>query len=96
MVVARIEGAERVLVHELDLSYAILGWSSFLRGGEALKEKYGEAVGFHYSPREDVGLFWSNDPAKPIGAMVRSIGGEEIDAQVERNRRLQDAARGGP
>ena len=53
----------------------------------------GERVGFHYEPREDTGLFWSNDPATTIGVMVRSIGGEEIDAQVERNRRLQDAAR---
>ena len=27
--------------------------------------------------------------------MIGSLGLEEIDAQVERNRRLQDAARGG-
>ncbi|MDG3006891.1 carbon-nitrogen hydrolase family protein [Paludisphaera mucosa] len=90
---ARIEGPDRVLVHEIDLSYAILGWSGFLRDGEALREKYGERVGFHYDPREDVGLFWSNDPATTIGAMVRSIGGEELDVQVARNRKLQDAAR---
>ena len=29
-----------------------------------------------------MGLFLSNDPATPIGAMVRSIGGEELDAQL--------------
>ena len=40
-----------------------------------------------------MGLFWSNDPATPIGAMVHSIGGEELDAQLARNRRLQNAAR---
>ena len=33
-----------------------------------------------------MGLFCSNDPATPIGAMVRSIGGEELDAQLARNR----------
>jgi predicted amidohydrolase len=96
MVAARIEGSAsaRVLVHEVDLSYAILGWSGFLKEGEALREKYGDRVGFHYDRREDMGLFWSNDPATTIGAMVRSIGGEDLDAQVDRNRRLQDAAQG--
>jgi hypothetical protein len=53
-------------------------------------------VGYHYEPREDLGLFWSNDPGTTVGAMVRSLGLEEIDAQVRRNRRLHDAARGGP
>lgn len=96
MVAARIEEPSRVLVHEIDLSHAILGWSGFLRNGEALRERYGDRVGFHYDPREDVGLFWSNDPATTVGAMVRSIGGEEIDAQVERNSRLQGSALGSP
>jgi hypothetical protein len=27
----------------------IIGWSSFLRNGQALKDKFGEKVGFHYS-----------------------------------------------
>jgi hypothetical protein len=40
-------------------------------------------------------LFWSNDPATTIGAMIRSIGGEELDRQIERNERLYSAARGG-
>jgi predicted amidohydrolase len=93
LVAARIEQPATVLVHEIDLSYAILGWSGFLRNGEALREKYGERVGFHYDSREDVGLFWSNDPKTTIGTMIRSIGGESLDDQVARNRRLQDTAR---
>jgi predicted amidohydrolase len=88
MVAARIRKPSHVLVHEIDLSHAILGWSSFLKEGNALKEKYGDRVGYHYDREEDMGLFWSNDPGLTIGAMVRSIGGEELDAQVERNRRL--------
>jgi hypothetical protein len=89
MVSARLVPPERVLVHEIDLSHAILGWSGFLKNGEVLREKYGEKVGFHYDTREDMGLFWSNDPGTTIGEMIRSIQGEELDLQVERNRRLQ-------
>ncbi len=88
MTAAQILPPQRILVHELDLSYAILGWSSFLHNGQALKDKFGDKVGFHYSAREDMGLFWSNDPATPIGTMIRSIGGELLDDQVGRNRHL--------
>jgi len=90
MVAAQIVPPERILVHQIDLSYGILGWSSFLHNGQALKDKFGDKVGFHYSTREDMGLFWSNDSAKTIGAMIRSIGGEELDRQVERNGRLSE------
>ncbi len=93
MIAAQALPPERVLVHQLDLSFAVLGWSSFLDNGEALRKKFGEKVGFHYSTREDMGLFWSNDPTTSIGAMVRAIGGEELDLQVERNRHLHTAAR---
>jgi acetyl esterase/lipase/predicted amidohydrolase len=96
LVAAQVEGREEVLVHQIDLSYAILGWSAPLRNGEAFTEKFGRKFGFHYEPREDLGLFWSNDPAMTIGEMLRELGLEENDAQVDRNRRLQDAARGGP
>jgi beta-ureidopropionase len=92
LVAARVQQPGKVLVHEIDLSYSILGWSSFLENGEALRRKFGDRVGFHYETREDVGLFWSNDPRTTIGDMVRAIGGEEIDAQVERNRRLHQRA----
>lgn len=95
LVAAQVERQGEVLVHRLDLSFAVLGWSAPLDNGKALTEKYGDRVGYHYEPREDIGLFWSNDPETTIGRMIRSLGLEEIDAQVERNRRLQDAARGG-
>lgn len=96
MVAAQIEGSSGVLVHEIDLSFAVVGWAPHLADGKALREKYGDAVGYHYSRREDLGLFWSNDPKTPIGTMVRTLGLEEIDAQVARNRRLQDDARARP
>jgi predicted amidohydrolase len=93
LVAARVESPGKALVHQLDLSYAVLGWSANLRDGKALSDKYGERVGYHYEPPEDLGMFWSNDPQLPIGAMIRELGLEEIDAQIARNRRLQDAAR---
>jgi predicted amidohydrolase len=96
LVAAQVEEAGKVLVHQLDLSYAVLGWSVPLRDGKALREHFGDKVGYHYEPRQDLGLFWSNDPHSTIGEMIQSLGLEEIDAQIERNRRLQDAARGGP
>jgi predicted amidohydrolase len=96
LIAAQVEQQGKVLVHELDLSYAVLGWSAPLNNGKALTKTYGERVGYHYEPREDLGLFWSNDPKTTIGEMIRSLGLEEIDAQVARNRRLQDAAREQP
>lgn len=93
MPAAQIEGSDGILVHEIDLSYALLGWSPTLEDGKALDRKFGDKVGHHYSRREDFGLFWSNDPATSIGAMYRSLGLEEVDVQVERNRPIQEAAR---
>jgi predicted amidohydrolase len=88
MVAAQILPPDRILVHQIDLSYGIVGWSSFLQNGRALTDKFGSKVGYHYSSREDMGLFWSNDATTPIGAMLRSIGGELLDNQITRNRQL--------
>jgi hypothetical protein len=62
LMAAQVESPGTVLVHQMDLSYALLGWSAPLRNGQALTEAYGDRVGYHYEPREDLGLFWSNDP----------------------------------
>jgi predicted amidohydrolase len=96
LIAAQVERQGEILIHQIDLSFAVLGWSEPLQNGKALADRYGGRVGFHYEPREDLGLFWSNDPKTTIGAMIRSLGLEEIDAQVARNQRLQNAARGGP
>jgi predicted amidohydrolase len=93
MMAAQILPPERVLVKQVDLSYLILPWQPALRNGEALREKYGKKVGYHYSEAEDRGLFWSNDSGMPIGWMVREMDLEPFDATIERNRKLQDATR---
>jgi len=83
---------ESVLVEEIDLSYAILPWSEPLRNGAAMKEKYGDKVGFRYYEDEDHGIFWSNDPTKSIGAMVREMGLAEAVPELERIKKLYGAA----
>ncbi len=65
---------EGVVTHEIDLNYRIAHWQAALREGDALREKYGNRVGFRYSSREDYGIFWSNDPAMPIGKMLEECG----------------------
>ena len=65
---------DNVLVQEIDLSYAILPWSSTLKNGEALKKAFGDKVGYRFYEDEDLGIFWSNDPHMTIRHMLRSIG----------------------
>ena len=74
LVAARIAEPKQTLVHEIDLSYIILPWSSRLRNGAAFREAFGDWVGYRYSESEDRGVFWSNDPNRSIGEMARSLG----------------------
>jgi len=83
-IAAQITPPEGTLVHQLDLSYAVLPWSSKLHKGEALGKIYGDRVGFHYYEDEDCGIFWSNDPKVTVGEMVRSIGVLENEEELAR------------
>lgn len=85
-IAAQVLPPARILVHELDLSYAILPWHPNLKKGEALRAKYGNKVGFRYYEDEDCGIFWSNDPSIPVGEMASSIGVLEAEASLERVR----------
>jgi predicted amidohydrolase len=91
-IAAQIKPPQSILVHELDLSYALLPWSSKLQNGEALRQAYGDKVGFHYYEDEDCGIFWSNDPKTTIGEMVRSIGVLELEEEMARVRQFYRAA----
>jgi hypothetical protein len=73
-----------VLVHEIDLAFAILHWSETLHEGRALTERFGAKVGYSYSTREDTGVFWSNDPHLSIGAMIRELGLREMSETIAR------------
>jgi predicted amidohydrolase len=92
-IAAQITPPEQVLVHELDLSYAILPWSSKLRHGKALQEKYGDKAGFRYYEDEDCGIFWSNDREMPVRQMVQSLGLREAHEELERVKQCYRQAR---
>ena len=83
-IAAQIRPPETVLVHQIDLSYAILPWSDKLANGAALRDRFGDGAGFHYYEDEDRGIFWSNDPAMSIHQMVRAVGLEEQHEQLAR------------
>lgn len=85
-----------VLVHEIDLSFAVIHWEAALDEGRALTRLYGDRVGCHYVSAQDEGLFWSNDPSVTIGQMMARLGIVDSDANAERVRKIEDEARGGP
>ena len=83
---------DNILIQEIDLSYAILPWSSALKNGEALKKAYGDKVGYRYYEDEDRGMFWSNDPHLTIRQMVRSVGLMEEQEEFQRAERFYHKA----
>lgn len=85
-IAAQVRPPERTLVHELDLSYAILPWSSKLRRGKALEERFGARIGYRYYEEEDCGIFWSNDPETPVRSMIEALGLREAEEELERVR----------
>jgi hypothetical protein len=84
---------EGVMVHQIDLAYAVAGPSD---QGVGLKAKYGDKLGMNYYPGENVGIFWSNDPAMTIGQMLKGQNCPDPQDEVEESRILQDRKRGGP
>jgi predicted amidohydrolase len=92
-IAAQVRPPARILVEEIDLSYAILPWSAKLRKGKALEEKYGARIGYRYYEDEDCGLFWSNDAETPVRRMIEALGLREADEELARARACYRAAR---
>ena len=65
---------EGALAAEIDLDFRVVHFQPALRDGQALKERFGDRVGFRYSTTEDTGIFWSNDATLPIATMLKEIG----------------------
>ena len=70
-------------MQELDLSYAILPWSSQLKNGQGLSQAFGDKVGFRYYEDEDCGMFWSNDPHMTIRQMMGKLGLDEEQEEFQ-------------
>ncbi|GMV80720.1 MAG: hypothetical protein AMXMBFR7_19040 [Planctomycetota bacterium] len=87
-ITASAQQPEGLLVHELDLSYAILpSWGGRLgEEGGKMKEKFGDQVGFRCYGDEGLHLFWSNDPKTSIREMARSIGVTEYEDLMKQMR----------
>src|SRR5262245_33653816 len=81
-IAAQIKPPQKFLVHEIDLSYAIVPWSTKLKKGATLKASYGDRIGFHYYEDEDCGVFWSNDSKVTIREMIQSIGAREMEEEM--------------
>lgn len=80
-----------VLVHRFDLVSAAIHWNPEVDEGRVFQRRFGDRVGFVWNAREDTGLFWSNDASLSIGAMMKELGQEQMDAQVERIRKALKA-----
>ncbi|MBP7141998.1 MAG: carbon-nitrogen hydrolase family protein [Opitutaceae bacterium] len=80
-----------VLVHRFDLVSAAIHWNPEVDEGRVFQRRFGDRVGFVWNAREDTGLFWSNDANLSIGAMMKELGQEQMDAQVERIRKALKA-----
>ncbi len=91
-IAAQIKPPQSMLVHELDLSYALLPWSSRLQNGAAFRKAYGDKVGFRYYEDEDCGIFWSNDARRTIGDMTRSLGLLELENERAQVRQFYQKA----
>ena len=84
---------EGVMVHQIDLAYAVAGPSD---QGVGLKAKYGDKLGMNYYVGENVGIYWSNDPAMTIGQMLSGQDCPDPRDEAEESRIMQDRKRGGP
>lgn len=73
-----------ILVEQLDLSYAIVPYSRKLQRGDALKQAYGDRVGYRYYQDEECGIFWSNDPHTTIHDMLQHLGLDEMQDEYRR------------
>jgi predicted amidohydrolase len=84
---------EGVMVHQIDLAYAVAGPAD---QGVGLKAKFGDKLGMNYYQGENVGIFWSNDPAMTIGQMLKGQNCPDPRDEAEESRIMQDRKRGGP
>jgi predicted amidohydrolase len=79
---------DNTLVQEIDLSYAILPWSSTLDNGKLFARTFGDKAGFRYYEDEDRGIFWSNDPGMTIHQMAEKLNQSEEQVGTQHDREV--------
>lgn len=84
---------EPILIHQIDLAYAVVHWAAQLEEGRALTRRFGPRVGYTYSETEDTGVFWSNDPQTPVKNMITELGLAEMSEHVEASRQAAQRLR---
>lgn len=75
-----------LLVQEIDLSYAIVGWSPTLDNGKLFTKTFGDKAGFRYYEDDSRGIFWSNDPHMTVRQMVENLSLMEEQEELQRAR----------
>lgn len=93
---AQVRGKEGFLIEEIDLSWMLFHWSFPLRNGAAFDDRFPGEVGYRYDAIEDLGLFWSNNPERSIGAMAAELGLEALPEWLDRNAQATAAIRPPP
>src|SRR5262245_34061481 len=68
LIAAQLTEPKPPLVHEIELSYIILPWSSRLRNGAAFRDAFGDRVGYRYPSPKTVA---SSGPATRAARSVR-------------------------
>lgn len=84
--------AGNILVQEIDLSYAILGWSPTLEDGKLFTKTFGDKAGFRYYEDDDRGIFWSNDPKMTVRQMIEKLGLTEEQDELQHAREVYHRA----
>ena len=86
--VLKQSGDESAILSEIDFSYVTTHWSAELKGGRALKDKFGaDAFGGIYKSEEDNGIWWSNRDDMTIGQMIEAVNVRPRDAEAARAER---------
>jgi predicted amidohydrolase len=94
--IARAPEDRDVAVVRVDLDYRLLPSRFIWTRGKEITAKYGDRVDFGWHDAEGYCMLTSRDPELPIGRLVQEEELETLREFLERNRQVQEAARGGP
>ena len=95
-VIAESSKDREVAVARVDLDYRVVPSTFLWSRGDALKEKYDDAIDWNWHDAEGSCLMTSSDPEMPIGRFLDTEDIMTLPAWVAHNRRRIQEERGGP